>query len=106
VRVRSESVGPAILDGPRRCPNRMITATGRKRLIVICVVVGVLSIVCLGLLVAQLVSRAWTALWLSRPSQKPRPGAGKKNATHRYGLQLTGVTQRAFIPPPSPALAG
>src|SRR5205807_8686632 len=30
---------------------------------------------------------------------------GKKNTTRRYGLQLTGVTQRAFIPPPSPALA-
>jgi hypothetical protein len=30
---------------------------------------------------------------------------GKKNATRRYGLQLTGVIQRAFIPPPSPALA-
>jgi len=28
------------------------------------------------------------------------------SATCRYGLQLTGVTQRAFIPLPSPALAG
>jgi hypothetical protein len=30
----------------------------------------------------------------------------QSNATCRYGLQLTGVTQRAFIPLPSPALAG
>ncbi len=29
-----------------------------------------------------------------------------KNATRRCGLQLAGVTQRAFIPPPSPALTG
>src|SRR5438128_4370372 len=33
------------------------------------------------------------------------PGPKKRNATRRYGLQLTGVTQRAFIPPPSPTLA-
>src|SRR2546421_5181950 len=32
-------------------------------------------------------------------------GAGKKNATCCYGLQFAGVTQRTFIPPPSPDLA-
>src|SRR2546423_1281997 len=36
----------------------------------------------------------------------PAAYPGKENATRRYGLQLTGVTQRAFIPLPSPALAG
>src|SRR4030081_3311949 len=30
----------------------------------------------------------------------------KSNATCRYGLQLAGVIQRAFIPLPNPALAG
>jgi hypothetical protein len=37
------------------------------------------------------------------PTAVPVP---KINATCRCGLQLTGVTQRAFIPPPSPTLAG
>ena len=42
------------------------------------------------------------------PRKRNRPGLfpGIRNATCRCGLQLTGVTQRAFIPPPSPTLAG
>src|ERR671923_1682839 len=45
-----------------------------------------------------------------RAEDRPRISRGqrekKRNATRCYGLQLTGVTQRAFFPPPSPALAG
>src|SRR5438105_15835764 len=40
------------------------------------------------------------------PHPRDDQGGDKNNTTCRYGLQLTGVTQRAFIPLPSPALAG
>src|SRR6202035_1963322 len=40
----------------------------------------------------------------TRSQAQSRDWGGNKFATCRYGLQLTGVTQRAFIPLPSPAL--